>query len=101
MKLDKTLVAQLETLARLEFSSDSHDKIISQLETTISYIDQLALVNTTGVQPANLFLSEGESQLREDREEPGLKQQDILGQAPDVAGQFFRVPRVIDREDER
>lgn len=101
MKLDKNLVARLKTLARMELSSESHAKIISQLEATISYIDQLAQVDTSGVRPANLYPPDGKITLRKDHTEPGLKQQETLGKAPDVSGRFFRVPKVIDREDER
>jgi aspartyl-tRNA(Asn)/glutamyl-tRNA(Gln) amidotransferase subunit C len=101
MPLKKNLISQLETLARLELPPDSIDKITSQLETVVSYIDQLVEVDTTGIQPADRIHSGGRGFLRADRVERGLSRRHVLTQAPDPAGDFFRVPRVIDREEER
>ncbi len=101
MKLNKNLVERLEILARIELSSDSIHKITSQLETIVSYVDQLAEVDTTGVQPADRIPPGVRGPLRKDDVRPGISQQDALAQAPDAAEDFFRVPRVIDREGGR
>jgi aspartyl-tRNA(Asn)/glutamyl-tRNA(Gln) amidotransferase subunit C len=101
MKVDKKLITRLEALARIELSPDSINRITSQLETIVAYIDQLAEVDTSGIQPAHFILHESKASLREDKMQSGISKRDGLEQAPDATEDFFRVPRVIQREDDQ
>jgi aspartyl-tRNA(Asn)/glutamyl-tRNA(Gln) amidotransferase subunit C len=101
MPLNKNLISRLEALARITLPPESKDKIASQLKTIICYIDQLAELDTTGIRPADGIRDGGRGSLRADLAVKNVTGRDILAQAPDAEGDFFRVPRVLDREEGR
>lgn len=99
MKIDRKHIAHLEVLARLELAPGEVEVLVPQLRRIVELVEKLQEVDTTGVEPTRLIAHEADDRLRADGERPGLDRDVVLGQAPDRAGEFFRVPRVLERGD--
>ena len=88
-------VEHVARLARLARTPDELETMRTQLNAILVHIDALKAVDTTGVEPTshavpvvNVF--------REDEPRPPFPVEDMLRNAPDRAGNFFRVPRIIE-----
>ena len=94
MKIDRNEVEQVARLARLDVNELDVEKLTSQLNTVLSYIDKLNELDTTGIEPMAHALSLY-NVFREDNLKPSLESDRSLANAPEQDGLFFRVPRVI------
>ena len=88
-------VEHVARLARLALTSEEIERMRTQLNAILVPIDALKAVNTDGV--------EGTSQavplvnvMRDDEPRAPFPAEAMLGNAPDRAGEFFRVPRIIE-----
>ncbi len=88
-------VEHVARLARLELSAEEKERMREQLDRILDYIDKLNRLDTTGVEPTshavrmvNVF--------RDDAPRPCFPASVMLENAPDRAGEFFRVPRIIE-----
>ena len=88
-------VEHVARLARLALTPDELETMRTQLNAILVHIDALKAVDTTGVEPTshavpvvNVF--------RDDDPRPCFPVEEMLRNAPDRAGQFFRVPRIIE-----
>ena len=88
-------VHKVALLARLAISAQEEEKITSQLNRILEYVEQLSELDTEGVEP---FLSPAfeENRFREDESRPGLSPEAALQNAPRKVNQFFQVPRIIE-----
>lgn len=86
---------KLAHLARLELNDADRSKLVDQLSSILTYVEQLNELNLDNVEPtshavhaANVF-----------REDVALEStqifRDTLQHAPEAQSDFFRVPRVI------
>jgi aspartyl-tRNA(Asn)/glutamyl-tRNA(Gln) amidotransferase subunit C len=98
-KINQKLIAHLEALAKIEIPRKSTGKITSQLERIISYIEKLQEVDTADIEPTRLVKTEKQT-LRKDVVTPGLSRDDALKGASETTNGFFRVPLIIDKEEE-
>lgn len=98
MKFDGSMIDHLQELSRIELTPEEREKLARQLGDIVAYVEQLQDVDTTGVEPTSAVVHEGYPELRADDVRPGLDRETILGAAPDRANHFFRVPKVVDRE---
>ena len=94
-KIDMKEVEHVARLARLELSPEERERMREQLDRILGYIDKLRQLDTAGVEPTshavpmvNVF--------REDELRPCLSAEEMLANAPDRSGEFFRVPRIIE-----
>jgi aspartyl-tRNA(Asn)/glutamyl-tRNA(Gln) amidotransferase subunit C len=94
MQVDETLVEKLAHLARLNFKDDEKQKIISDLQQMISFIDKLNEIDTTGVEPL-LFMTDEVNVLRNDVVQGSVSREEALQNAPLHDQQFYKVPKVI------
>ena len=98
MKLTDMEFGDLEALARVDLDPEERDRLRLQLDRILGFVRKLQEVEIgeagASGEKAPLPLSPASDEVGEclDREE-------VLGQAPDREGGFFRVPLVIDRED--
>ena len=95
MAMDLEKVRWVSHLARLELSERDLAAMTQQLSAIIDYVDQLAQVNTDGVEElahplkvSNVF--------RDDEPRPSLTVDEALANAPNRQGDFFGVPAVLD-----
>src|SRR5258707_12382587 len=95
MALDKATVAHIATLARIKLPESEQDKIAGELSHIMGWIEQLAEVDTSGVEPmasvASMTLP-----MREDAVDDGNRRDEILANAPADARGFFVVPKVVE-----
>jgi aspartyl-tRNA(Asn)/glutamyl-tRNA(Gln) amidotransferase subunit C len=86
-------------LARLSFNDTHLQRLTGQLESILGYIDQIAKVDVSGVEPIAHALPLS-NVLREDVIEPSLPIEKVLQNAPDTDGVFFKVPKVLGADED-
>ncbi|MCR6630892.1 MAG: Asp-tRNA(Asn)/Glu-tRNA(Gln) amidotransferase subunit GatC [Magnetospirillum sp.] len=99
MSLDKATVRNIAELARIEVREDELDHLAGELSGILTFVEQLAEVNTDGVEPmasvAAITLP-----MRKDVVTDGGYAQAVLANAPDAIqeedGGFFTVPKVVE-----
>lgn len=93
--LSKQDVQRIAELARLELTGDELELFTKQLGDILTYVEQIRVLDTTGVAPTSQVLNRPVD--REDRAAATLSRSDLLGNAPDAATEagLFKVPRVI------
>ena len=95
MAITREEVLHVARLARLSMSAAEADRMREQLGNILAYIRQLDLVDTAGVVPTSHAV-EMETPLRGDTVHPFGDKEEILKNAPDREGDFFRVPRILE-----
>ena len=98
MSLTIDQVKKVATLARLELSDADLAKMADQLNNILKYVDQLAEVDTDGVEPMAHPLPV-QNVFREDVPTPSLAVDAALQNAPNRLADFFGVPAVFDTDE--
>ena len=93
-KISASDVRKVANLARLELPEDQIETYTAQLEKILAYVDQLQEINTQNIPPTTRAL-EVVNAMREDSVEVNCSREDILDQAPQREGDFFRVPKIL------
>jgi aspartyl-tRNA(Asn)/glutamyl-tRNA(Gln) amidotransferase subunit C len=106
MKISKEDVLRVAQLAHLELSPAEVELYRGQLDEILNYIAKLEQLDVTQVEPLSQVLPMAGAgnaatapgvELRDDVVGPCDVADAVLGQAPDAAKPFFRVPKVIER----
>jgi aspartyl-tRNA(Asn)/glutamyl-tRNA(Gln) amidotransferase subunit C len=95
MSLDKATVAKIAHLARIRLSDDDLGVMAGELSRILDFVEQLKAVDTTGV-PAMTSVVHHPLRRRPDVVTDGGIQDKILANAPEQAGGFFSVPKVVE-----
>lgn len=94
-------VTRVAELANLELTADETPRMQRDLNAILDYVDQLNELDTTGVEPLAQVSELGEGvdapALRADEVRPSLDRAAVMHQAPETNGEFFKVPKVIER----
>jgi aspartyl-tRNA(Asn)/glutamyl-tRNA(Gln) amidotransferase subunit C len=98
MEVNDALVENLANLARLQFNEQEKEIIKKDLQRMIHFVDKLNELNTEGVEPL-LHMTEAINVLREDVVKGSITREEGLKNAPDTDGVFFKVPKVIKKQD--
>jgi len=88
---DVRYVAQL---ARLSFTEEEEQRLATELNAILQYMEQLNRLDTREVAPLTHVLELG-NVLREDTPVPSLPREEALQNAPARTEAFFRVPKVL------
>ena len=88
-------VEHVARLARLALTPDEVERMREQLNAILAHIDALKTVDTTGVEPTSHAVPQF-NVMRDDEPRPCSPRDVMLANAPDRAGEFFRVPRIIE-----
>ena len=94
-KISMKDVEHVARLARLDLGPEEKERMRRELDGILSYIDKLRAVDTEAVEPTSHAVPLT-NVMREDVMEPSLPQADMLANAPDRSGEFFRVPKIIE-----
>jgi aspartyl-tRNA(Asn)/glutamyl-tRNA(Gln) amidotransferase subunit C len=100
MKITREEVLRVAELAHLELSEAEVTKYQQQLDSILEYIAKLNAVDTSKVEPMAQVLAENKNvnpAMRDDVVAPCNVATDVLKQAPDAEGAYFRVRKVIER----
>ena len=97
MKITRKDVDYVARLARLKLTEEEKEKFALQLEAIISHIDQLKELDTSAIQPTSHVL-ELKNAWRDDKVLKSSEEllEDILRNAPEREGNFFKVKKVIE-----
>lgn len=93
-KISLDQVRHVARLARLALPEEKLVRITSQLEPILEYVAKIGGVDTSGVEPMAHALPI-HNVLREDVARPGLTVEQVLQNAPESDGPFFKVPKII------
>ena len=88
-------VDHVAKLANLEFTPAERDELARDLTAMLAYIDKLNEVDTSAVEPL-AQIGDTPSALRADEARPSPPREELMQNAPDRSGPFFRVPKVIE-----
>jgi len=94
-KISLTDVEHVARLARLALSDADKERMRRELDGILSYIDKLRALDTEGVEPTSHAVPMT-NVMREDAPRPSFPPADMLANAPDRSGEFFRVPKIIE-----
>lgn len=95
MSLDPATVRRIARLARIRVSEEDVASLGADLNSILGWIEQLNEVDVTGVTPL-AGASQMALRLREDVVNDGDIADQVLANAPDRAGAFFAVPKVVE-----
>jgi aspartyl-tRNA(Asn)/glutamyl-tRNA(Gln) amidotransferase subunit C len=108
MKVTEKDVAYVADLANLELTDQERQRMLKDLNSVLDYIDLLNELDTSDVPPmAQISGQFGQSESgasddsghawREDEPRPSLPHAEAMKNAPETDGDFFKVPKVIER----
>jgi aspartyl-tRNA(Asn)/glutamyl-tRNA(Gln) amidotransferase subunit C len=95
VKITLAEVEHVARLARLALDADEKERMRSQLDAILGYVEQLRGVNTDGVEPTAHVLPLV-NVLRDDEVRPSYRVDAMLANAPDAQDGQFRVPRILE-----
>ncbi len=95
MALDKTIVAKIAMLARIEVPDRELEPLAGELTRILTWIEQLKEVDVTGVEPMTK-VAQMKMPMRDDVVDDGGDRDAILKNAPQPAHGFFAVPKVVE-----
>lgn len=87
-------VEKVANLARIRLTEEEKEHFEKQLQSILSFVEQLQEVNTEGIEPYTPYFEE--TPMREDEAVKDFDPQLILRQTPEGEGGFFVVPRVVE-----
>ena len=95
MSLDTATVRRIASLARIRMEEEEVGRMQAELNGILGWIEQLQAVPTDGVEP----MAGGGAvslRMREDAVTDGGIPEKVLANAPDRAGDYFSVPKVVE-----
>ena len=95
MAIDVATVRKVARLARIAEPEDRLEGLAAELTGIMAWIEQLAEVDTDGVEPMTSAVAVA-LPLREDVVTEGGDPRKVLANAPKTAGNFFVVPKVVE-----
>ena len=93
------LVRQVARLARLAPDEATLPRLTSQLESILDYVAKIGQADVAGVEPMAHAVPL-HNVLRDDEPRPALPPEDVLRNAAETDGPFFRVPKVIGGDED-
>jgi aspartyl-tRNA(Asn)/glutamyl-tRNA(Gln) amidotransferase subunit C len=95
MAIDAATVRKVARLARIAQPEDGVEQLAKELSGIMSWIEQLAEVDTDGVEPMTSAVHVA-LPMRDDVVTEGGDPEVVLSNAPKRAGNFFVVPKVVE-----
>lgn len=98
MKIDREQVKKVAHLARLEITSEEEQQFTTQLSSILEYFEQLSELDTDEVAPTTRAI-ETSNITRPDELKPFPDKEDLLKEAPQQEGEYFKVPQILSSEE--
>lgn len=99
-KVTQDEVERVAELAHLELEPDESAAMLHDLNAILDYVAELNELDTAGVAPLEQvteLLHAAGGGLRVDGVQSSLNRAEVLAEAPESNGVFFKVPKVIER----
>ena len=94
MEVNNKLIQDIAKLSKLKFDDSAEEKMKSDLEKMLAFVDTLNEIDTEGIDPL-IYMSEEVNVLREDKVSEKISQEDALKNAPEKDSDYFKVPTVF------
>ena len=94
MKVNNKLIQDIAKLSKLKFDDSAEEKMKSDLEKMLAFVDKLNEIDTEGIDPL-IYMSEEVNVLREDKVTEVTSQENALKNAPEKDSDYFKVPTVL------
>jgi aspartyl-tRNA(Asn)/glutamyl-tRNA(Gln) amidotransferase subunit C len=95
MSVSTEQVRHIAKLARIAMSDEEIERLAPELNNILGWVEQLAEVNTEGVEPLATVVDQ-KLRLRDDVVTEGDIRDEVLANAPEAQHGFFAVPKVIE-----
>jgi len=95
MPIDRGTVQKIAALARLRVEPAEEERYVRELQAILTYVEQLQALDVSKIEPTSTVIAGAPPELRPDEERPCDVREQVLEQAPDREGDYFRVPRVV------
>jgi len=95
MKVTRETIQHVAHLARLNLTETEKERLTSDMEKIISYVDKLNELDTSGILPMEHVIPI-RNVLREDKAEKSYDREKILSNAPLSEDGCFKVPKVVE-----
>lgn len=95
MSLDPATVRRIARLARIHVENAEAEQLAGELNNILGWIEQLNEVDVEGIDPLT-GAAQMAMRLRPDTVTDGGISELVLGNAPDRAGTFYAVPKVVE-----
>lgn len=92
--IDKKAIEHIAKLARLHITEEEAQEYSTQLAKALTHFEQISKVNTAGIEPM-VTPTEIEAFWREDVVNQEFGADEMTSNAPDRAGNLFKVPPVV------
>ena len=92
-------VRHVAKLARLALDEPELRRLQGQLESILGYVAKIGAVDVSGVEPM-AHAADVKNVLRDDVVQRALPVEQVLQNAPDTDGPFFKVPKVIGGDED-
>lgn len=86
-------VEHVAKLARLELTEAEKEMFTEQLGDVLTHVEKMNEVNTVGVEPMNHPI-DFVNVMREDNKIYENTREELMSNAPDIEGEFFKVPKI-------
>ncbi len=109
MKVTEHDVLYVADLANLELTADERGRMLRDLNSILDYMDRLNRLDTSDVEPMSQTVDRYGTHdsrtasapfayaTRGDKTGPSLDRDDVMRNAPETDGTFFKVPKVIEK----
>jgi aspartyl-tRNA(Asn)/glutamyl-tRNA(Gln) amidotransferase subunit C len=98
-KISSEQVRHVAKLARLALGDDELARLGGQLESILGYVAKIDEADVAGVAPM-AHAADLKNVLRDDVVEGALPTEQVLRNAPETDGPFFKVPKVIGGDED-
>ena len=92
--IDKKTIEHIAKLARLHITEEEAQEYSTQLAKALGHFEQISKVDTSGVEPL-VTPTEMDAYWREDVALQEYSAEEMTANAPDRAGNLFKVPPVV------
>ncbi|AFY82441.1 Asp-tRNA(Asn)/Glu-tRNA(Gln) amidotransferase subunit GatC [Oscillatoria acuminata] len=92
--IDREQIRKVAHLARLELTDAEEEQFTTQVGSILEYFEQLSELDTENIKPTTRAIDVS-NVTRPDELQPFTDLQSIMDAAPDVEGDFFKVPKIL------
>ena len=96
--IDREQVHKVANLARLEMTAEEEEQMTAQISSILEYFQQLSELDTADVSPTTRAIDVS-NVTRPDELQPYPDREELLSEAPEQDGDFFKVPQILQTEE--